>query len=68
MHGSVNRNSTQEAGRSNFFISPQDDYPTQVLRSGNGTLLIAGYSEMKTTFDRAEMFARINYSATGAAT
>ncbi|MEQ1596538.1 MAG: hypothetical protein ABL985_15715 [Casimicrobium sp.] len=63
-YGSVNPDGTQAAGRGKFFISDYDDYPTQVLRSGDGALLIAGYSEDSSNFTDAEIFARVNYSAT----
>ena len=67
-YGSVNPDGTQAAGRGSFFISAYDDYPTQVLRGGDGTLLIAGYSENAANFNKAEIFARISYSATTGAT
>jgi len=67
-YGSVNPDGTQAAGRGSFFISAYDDYPTQVLRGGDGTLLIAGYSENTANFYNAETFARINCSATTGAT
>ncbi len=67
-YGSVNPDGTQAAGRGSFYISDYDDYPTQVLRSADGRLLIAGYSEISSNFTDTEIFARVNYSATGGIT
>lgn len=63
-YGSVNPDGTQATGRGSFYVTDFDDYPTQVLRGGDGTLLIAGYSEISSNLNNAEIFARINYSAT----
>ena len=67
-YGSVNPDGSQAAGRGKTFVSDFDDYPTQVLRSGDGTLLIAGYSQNSADFTNAEIFARIQYSPTATAT
>ncbi len=67
-YGSVNPDGTQATGRGSFYASDYDDYPSQVLRSADGTLLIAGQSIITANATNAEMLTRIVYSAaTGAA-
>ena len=66
-YGSVNPDGTQATGRGNFYVSDYDDYPTQVLRGGDGTLLIAGYSVNTAASTSAEILARIKYSPTATA-
>ncbi len=65
-YGSVNPDGTHAAGRAAFFVTDYDDYPTQVLRGNDGTLLIAGYNKNSANFyDDRPIFARLIYNPLG---